>query len=255
MKRTEIYYRGITQAVALGALGALGLILATGTLAAQQVRSAPPSSGVAPEVQLQQRRFQFQLMEAVLENAVRQGAQGVMPTTQLFMGLSKARGFPLDHYGVVFDVEIPQIRESAVMLNQFPRLNQPAPRMPAVGNQTVANGASGTTARATGVVTEDPMSRSPVAGDPFLADPDQFYRNAVKEKLIDAMLDYSRSLEIGESEWLSVVARGEEDPIRTSIFDDSQTLILRIKGSDLAEFYDGKISREEARKRVVESQF
>jgi hypothetical protein len=99
------------------------------------------------------------------------------------------------------------------------------------------------------------MSRSPVAGDPFLADPDQFYRNAVKEKLIDAMLDYSRSLEIGESEWLSVVARGEEDPIRTSIFDDSQTLILRIKGSDLAEFYDGKISREEARKRVVESQF
>jgi len=32
-------------------------------------------------------------------------------------------------------------------------------------------------------------------------------------------------------------------------------MILRIKGSDLAAMYAGRISRDEAKKRVVESQF
>jgi hypothetical protein len=69
------------------------------------------------------------------------------------------------------------------------------------------------------------------------------------------MLDYSRSLEVGADEWLSVVARGEDDPIPTSLYDDSKALILRIKGSDLVLFYTGKITKDEARKRVIESQF
>jgi len=234
-----------------------GLVLATGSVAAQQGRPAPT---VAPEVQIQQRRFQFQLMEGVIENAVRQGAQevatraqGVMPIGMLFIGMPKARGFPLEQYGVVFDVEIPEIRESAVLLNQFPRPNQPA--QPPAGNQMVSSSGTAGTTRATGVVADDPMARSPVTGDPFLADPNQFYRDVVKRKLVDAMLDYSRSLEIGADEWLSVVARGEEAPIPTSLYDDSQALILRIKGSDLALFYSGAITRDEARKRVLESQF
>lgn len=230
-----------------------GLVLATGSVAAQQGRPAP---AVAPEVQIQQRRFQFQLMESVIENAVRQGAQevatraqGVMPIGMLFIGMPKARGFPLEQYGVVFDVEIPEIRESAVLLNQFPRPNA-APQSQA-SNQVV----SSSTTRATGVVADDPMARSPVTGDPFLADPNQFYRDVVKRKLVDAMLDYSRSLDVAADEWLSVVARGEEEPIPTSLYDDSQALILRIKGADLALFYSGAITRDEARKRVLESQF
>lgn len=238
----------------VGVLGLIVITVATGSVVAQQAQGQAPASGVTPEVQIQQRRFQFQLMEGVLKNAVRQGAsevatraQGVMPTGMLFMGQPKARGFPLDHYGIVFDVEIPQIRESAVMLNQLAMANQ---GRPTAGTQNVANG----TTRAMGVVPDDPMARSPIA-DPFLADPNQFYRDVIKARLVDAMLDYSRSLDIGTDEWLSIVARGEEDPIPTSMFDDSQTLILRIKGADLVEFYSGKITREEARKRVVESQF
>ncbi len=237
---------------------ALAAVLVSGQVAAGQVRATP---NLSPEVQLQQRRFQFQLMEGVLENAVRQGAQevaqevsaraqGVMPIGMLFFGRGKARGFPLEQYGVVFDVEIPEIRESAVMLNQFPRPTVP----PQAANQPVRNTGAATT-RATSVVTDDPMVRSSVAVDPFLADPNQFYRDVIKNKLIDAMLDYSKSLEIGDNESLSVVARGEEDPIPTSLYDDSRALILRIKGADLALFYSGKITREEARKRVVETQF
>jgi hypothetical protein len=189
----------------------MGLAVATTSVAAQQV---PVTPGVAPEVQVLQRRFQFQLMEGVIENAVQQGAlevatraQGVMPVGMLFIGTPKARGFPLDQYGVVFHVEIPQILESAVVLNQFQR---PTP----AGSQNVSASVAGKT-RAAGVVEDDPMVKSPLVTDPFLADPNGFYRETVNRKLVDAILDYSKSLEVGANESLSIVARGEDDPIRT----------------------------------------
>ena len=148
---------------------------------------------------------------------------------------------PIENYGILFYVEIPDIRESAVLLNQMSR--------PSLGPTPV--GAT----RATGVVADDPMAKSPLTGDPFLADPNQFYRDMIKQKLVDAMLDYSKALDIPASETLSIVARGEPDPVRTSLYNDSKTMILRIKGSDLALFYSGKITRDEARKLVIESQF
>ncbi len=234
----------------------IGLALATTSAAAQQM---PVTPGVAPEVQVLQRRFQFQLMEGVIESAVKQGAievatraQGVMPVGMLFIGNPKARGFPLDQYGVVFHVEIPQILESAVVLNQFQRQTLTSPTQ--TGNQNVSNSASPKT-RAAGVVDDDPMVKSPLVPDPFLADPNGFYRETVKRKLVDAILDYGKSLEIGINESLSIVARGEDDPIRTSMYNDSKAMILRIKGSDLALFYSGKITKDEARKLVIESQF
>ena len=231
----------------------IGLALATTSAAAQQT---PLTPGVAPEVQVLQRRFQFQLMEGVIENAVKQGAievatraQGVMPVGMLFIGTPKARGFPLDQYGIVFHVEIPQILESAVVLNQFQR---PALASPAQSN--VSNNSTGRT-RAAGVVDDDPMAKSPLVPDPFLADPNGFYRDTVKRKLIDAILDYAKSLEVGVNESLSIVARGEDDMVRTSLYNDSRAMILRVKGSDLALFYSGKITKDEARKLVIESQF
>lgn len=228
----------------------IGVLLVSTPLAALQAQATP---GVSPEIQVLQRRFQFQLMETVIENAVRQGAgevatraQGVMPIGLLFIGMPKARGFPLEDHGVVFHVEIPEIRESAIVLNQFQR-PQPLASTP-VSNPGKVNATAG-------VVADDPMARSPVTGDPFLADPNQFYRDTVKRKLVDAMLDYSKSLEIGAGEWLTVVARGEEDPLQNGLYNESKALILRIKGSDLASFYGGKITRDEARKLVIESQF
>jgi hypothetical protein len=232
-----------------------GVLVAGIGVSAQQART----DGTSADAQIQQRRLQFQLMEGVLENAVRQGATEVamraqtsMPLGTLFMGRPKAKGFPLDGYGVVFDIEIPVIRESAVIASQMMMPLAP----PVAAPQTVAGrGAGAPTTRSTGVVTEDPMARSPIVDDPFLAEPNQFYRNAVRDKLVDAMLDYSRPLGVPDTEWLSVVARGEEDPMPTSFYDDSRTLILRIKGEDLSLFHTGRITRDEARKRVIESQF
>lgn len=216
------------------------------------------AGSLSADTQVQQRRFQFQLMEVVLENAVRQGATEVamraqmsLPIGTLFMGPAKAKGFPLDGYGLVFHIEIPIILESQVLLSQLS-----APRPPVPGSQPVAGrGSAAGTTRATGVVPDDPMARSPIVEDPFLADPNAFYRTAVRDKLVDVMLDYSPSLKVPDGEWLSVVARGAEDRGRDSLQDDSRTLILRVKGEDLALFHAGKITRDEAKKRVVESQF
>jgi len=234
----------------------VGLVLATGSMAAQQ---APVTPAVAPEVQILQRRFQFQLMEGVIENAVRQGAQefavrvqGVAPVGMLFMGMPKARGFPLEHWGVVFDVEIPQVRESYVVLNE---LQRPAlTPSPQAGNQQVSNPGKVSATRAPGVMADDPMAKSPLPRDPYQV-ANELYRETVKDKLVGAMLDYSKALEIGADEWLSVVARGEEDPVPTSLYNESKAMILRIKGSDLAAFHSGKITRDDARKLVIESQF
>jgi len=232
----------------------IGAVMVAGIgVSAQQIRT----EGLSADAQVHQRRLQFQLMEGVLANAVRQGAVEVVMRAQtmtigaLFMGEAKAKGFPLDGYGVVFDIEIPIIRESAVIASQML-----VPPLPPPGPQTVAGrtGASGTT-RSTGVVPEDPMARSPIVADPFLSEPNQFYRNAVRDKLVDAMLDYSRPLNIPPTDSLSVVARSEDDPMPNSFYDDSRTMILRITGVNLALYHEGKITREEARKRVIESQF
>lgn len=230
-----------------------GLLVASATtLAAQQTRS----ERMTAEAQIQERRFQFQLMESVLVNAVRQGAsetvmraQMTMPIGTLLVGEPKAKGFPLDGYGVLFDVEIPIILESQVLLSQ---LTPTAPPPAGPGNRPVSG--AGTATRASGVVPDDPTAMSPVVEDPFLRDPNAFYRSVVRERLVDVMLEYSRQLAVPDDEWLSVVARSEDDPSRR-LQNDSRTMILRIKGSDLAAMYAGRISRDEAKKRVVESQF
>lgn len=92
----------------------------------------------------------------------------------------------------------------------------------------------------------------------YLQDPNRAYTEAVTRALVDAMLDYSVPLAIGPDQWLTVAARDNEprdtlapqDP-----FEEVVTMIYRIKGSDLMEYRSGKITKEDARKRVVVGQF
>ena len=94
------------------------------------------------------------------------------------------------------------------------------------------------------VVAEAPRA----AGE---ADPGQAYTVAVRDALADAMLRYSQSLALGADEWLVVAARdrgepgvGADDPFEVT------TIQLRIKGADLQAFHAGRLTPEEARKRV-----
>jgi hypothetical protein len=86
-------------------------------------------------------------------------------------------------------------------------------------------------------------------------DPNELYTDAVKTALIDAMLKYSAFLKIGADEWLTVAARDSDGPLMPGQIDDSSTIVLRIKGSDLAAFQAGKLTRDEVLKRVVVKEF
>ena len=92
----------------------------------------------------------------------------------------------------------------------------------------------------------------------ILKDPNRAYTEAVQRALIDAMIDYSGPMLIAPHEWLTVAARDNaprdmfapQDP-----FDEVVTILLRIKGEDLAAYRAGKIDREETKKRVQVREF
>jgi hypothetical protein len=81
--------------------------------------------------------------------------------------------------------------------------------------------------------------------------PADAYTVAVRDALLDAMLRYSQSLAVSANEWLVVAARdrgepgiGADDPFEVT------TIQLRIKGADLQAFHAGRLTVDEARKRV-----
>jgi hypothetical protein len=82
-------------------------------------------------------------------------------------------------------------------------------------------------------------------------DPEESYRADITAALMDAMFEHSRGLNIAENEWLIVAARSNSDRPRLGAVDtDSRTIILKVRGADLASFLAGQISREDARTRM-----
>ena len=190
-----------------------------------------------------------------------------------------ARGFRLEGYGIFFDVVVPSFEtswtialrtldqtdlglESAIRRLQShiqtsgdPDLEQALKRLELQVNPSlvtrasapVVSGARAVTAAAASVPADPPQP----ADDPILADPNEAYRTEVTQALKDAMLSHSSSLGIAPTEWLSIAAKGNDDRPRLAPADsDTRTRILRLRGSDLAEFLAGRITREEALKRI-----
>jgi hypothetical protein len=81
-------------------------------------------------------------------------------------------------------------------------------------------------------------------------DPDVAYTESVKRAIIDAMLDYSHPMDLQPDEWLTVAARDSEGPMMPGQVDDAMTILLRVKGSDLAAYVADRSKRDEVRKRV-----
>jgi hypothetical protein len=190
-------------------------------------------SASAPAVQARQQVLAF---EGVLENAVRQGTQmleqrlreATDPNWVFVAGLTQARGFRLDDYGLLFDVEFPSMRRSMVW--SLRALEQQA----AAGKPRQVNEAFSS------------------------LQPRQIYQTEITNALVNAILDHSAAVAIGAEEWLTVAARESGfdrrfvtgDPADTAI-----TVILRIKGRDLQALRERTLSRDEARKRVDVSSY
>jgi hypothetical protein len=96
----------------------------------------------------------------------------------------------------------------------------------------------------------------PVGPDALLAhSPDLAYETQVREALIGAMLDWGALLPLAPDEWLTVAARDNQDVIMPGQAPDVVTIILRVKGSDLAERLGGRLPLEELRRRVEVREF
>jgi len=210
-------FRGLAIGLALSATSPVG--------AQSPTRPAVPATAV----QIQARQ-QIAAFEAALENAVRQGAQMLNQRLQqsntdnmvMLAGLTRARGFRLDDYGVVFDVEFPSMRRSMVWsIQELERANA---------------------SRAVKAAEATPTVR-----------PREIYQTEIATALVNAILDYPGAIGVGADEWLTVAAR-ESVLDRRSVSgdpnDNAITVILRIKGSDLQALRDHTLTREGGLKRV-----
>ena len=132
----------------------------------------------------------------------------------MLAGMERARGFRLDDYGVVFDVEFPSMRRSMVWsLQQLERAS--------TGDAKIKAAASGPSIQ-----------------------PREIYLTEITNALVDAILDHGTPIGVGADEWLTVAARESVDRrfVPADPNDTPMTIILRIKGSDLAALRDRQLS-------------
>jgi hypothetical protein len=265
----------------------IAAIVIAGSVVAASPGGAQPAPGTSPAARAAaEQRYQIGQMERVLEGAVEHGvtvtrdrvqALAQVPADLLVSDNAHARGFRLENYGVFFDVIVPSFEttltwslrtldqndlglDSALRTLQThiktsgdPNLEQALKRLelqvspgvrtasgpPAVANSRAATGAAAS-------------SDKPETGnDPIMVDPNEAYRTEVIAALKDAMLAHSSALGIGPNEWLTIAAKGDDARPRLAPADsDARTRIIRLRGSDLAEFVGGKITRDEALQRI-----
>jgi hypothetical protein len=200
---------------------------------------------------------QVTLFEGLLRQAVEQGGQrlaqwawGVAPGVKLAQASNPViQTVPLPDGSLVFNVQVPEILQTAVML--FVDMQRPQPGARPVSTPPPGSGRVG----GTGVVPDDRMaSRVP---DPGL-DPDRRYSDYVRETLIDALLEGSAVLQLRPGQLLTVAASGVDDAFvsANSLYrNPSRKLVLSIKADDLIALRSQEITRDEARSRILERRF
>jgi hypothetical protein len=239
-------------------------------------------------------RQRISMMEGTLERAVKIGADTLLHRMRamtvdppMLSGAPEVRGFPLDGYGIFFDVEVPALRLPVTwplrymtrdtrnldaLVAEARALSAQASRMDAdlqrqlqqfvrrleaqtQGPQTMRGpiGAVGNVSSAQlGAGIQSESTRVPSVDPRLLDNPNAGYTSAVREALIDAMIENSGSLTLGLDEWLTVAARDNlpRDPLMPGDTVDFSTLIFKIRGSDLTAFRAGRLSAEEVRQKV-----
>jgi hypothetical protein len=234
------------------------------------------------------------VLESAVANgadSLMRAVRAVMPPDALVLtGAPMARGFRLEGYGLFFDVEVPAFRRTmawtlrqmvdenglgaAAAVSQLkayiatvqdPRqranldraLRRLELQVGPVGpiQQDAAPRTVGSTLTAQSVVT--PPVAAPQVDPAVVEDPNGAYTREVIVAIIDAMIENSGPLPVGDNEWLTVAARDNVRPDRLVPGDMSNisSIVFRIKGSDLAAFRAGRMTLDDTRKRVEVKQF
>jgi len=242
-------------------------------------------------------RQKISMMESVLESAVANGADSLMravrtvmpPDALMLTGAPSARGFRLEGYGIFFDVEVPAFRRSmawtlrqmvdetglgaAAAVNQLKtyiatvqdarqranldralrRLELQVGPVGPVPQDLSARPAGASTVAATTTIAP----AAPLVDPAVIDDPNGAYTREVSVAIIDAMIENSGPLPLGDTEWLTVAARDNIRPDRLVPGDTSNisSIVFRIKGADLAAYRAGRMTLEETRSHVEVQQF
>ncbi|HEY8548869.1 MAG TPA: hypothetical protein VIL35_02840 [Vicinamibacterales bacterium] len=132
----------------------------------------------------------------------------------------------------------------------------PAPAPPPSVAADAAAGPSGPLAQ--GFAESAPAAaapQSPPINPLLLENPDLAYEVEVREALISAMVEWGGQLPLGVDEWLTVAARDNQDVVIPGDAAEVVTIIMRVKGSDLADYRAGRVTLEDVRRRVEVREF
>jgi len=215
-------------------LSAVALLLAVPTWA-EQTPSPAPDVSTRPAVST----YEMVLRIAVVSGGQKLAQQASSAVPEAVLALTEqpiVRGIQLawGGSGFFFDVQAPNVQTTVMVLDM---VDAQARRSRPVSD---GSGPADTEPRARGLAAPGGADRA--------------YSNFVREALIDAMLDSSAVLPLGPDDHLTIAASGIDQPGANLLYQ-SRKLMLTIKGSDLLDLRQGKITREQAKARIVEGRF
>ncbi len=155
-----------------------------------------------------------------------------------------------------FERSLKQLETQATPNTPYARTGNPSNPVVSPG-VLIPDSAVGGVGAATAAGVAAPRAAA-AADKTWVQDPNRAYTEAVTRALVDAIIDYSTPMALAPEQWLTVAARDNEgrdtlapqDPLEEIV-----TMIYRIKGADLLDYRAGKITRDEARRRVQVTQF
>ena len=159
--------------------------------------------------------------------------------------------------GYSFFVEVPGILPVTLLTMRQQPVGPLPPSDRAVPITPTPATTSRTTAvpgKVTGAAMPEPDPMRPAA-TPATFDPERVYSDRVREAIIDALLDSSKSLPFKDNDRVSVTAAPAPLPYPNPLEPRRKMLIVQIAGVDLAAFHRGEITKDEAKRRIVESRF
>ena len=223
-------------------------------LAAQQAQPQAPTQAQTStnDPQLEKTKNEVRTFEIVLYRSIETAGQKLATWAQTMAPnvlLSPAadpvvNGVPIPGENLVFMVRIPELSGVPVFV-----------RNPGFSNQGFGAGGEakptqGKLVNSTGVVADDPMKNNTPP------DPNVMYSDFVRLGLMDAMLDSSSVLTLKDGQWLTVVGIPVDVLVTNPYYrNTSRKLILSIKAEDIAAFRAGRITRDEAKLKIVDTRF
>jgi hypothetical protein len=238
-------------------IGAAAFVMAAaGAAGAQTTTPIQLPADARHQVQVFERSLVAALNRAAGDLAKR--AREVAPEIQLYFEADpRVKGAILPTgEGIVFFVEVPGIEPMASRLwDIYRRMSQPRPDppgpLPRVSNTAPPAPPVRPGVVTPGLVDPDP-SRTPVVAP--MTDPEAEYSTFVHDALVDALLDNALALPIRDGQAVTLFVSNvvaSTNPLDAP----ERNLYLHLKGADLLALRQNRITRDEARTRILESRY